>query len=141
MSIMWQARAFQIGAMAAIAFYVIVLVILPEHMHSSAVDSDLTPVISAAALILAVLFIAFGYFVPRWAAGSIMRQRTASQREGLLLHVQVMRSSLFEVPAMLGMVLGFLSAGWAIVAPLMVLSATPLILTFPTEAKWRRMLG
>jgi len=126
--------------LAAILVYMVILGVLPDdaHMFDRADflgDDPAALVIAVAAVLIGITSTALGSLLPRWAA------RWQRHRVGRLFAVQVVCWALFQVVAIFGVVLGVLGGGWAMALPFFVACVAAHVLTFPTEAKWRRMLG
>jgi hypothetical protein len=88
---------------------------------------------------MAVYAIPFGFFrLPRWLLKA--RTKAYSNNSKILLSFNIIRVGLFESIAIYGLILGILGAGAQITIPFLVVSAGTLILTFPTEERWKKMI-
>ena len=97
-------------------------------------DPNLT-LISAVLGFLGAMSLVGGIYCPRWFKTSHPRGLAPAFTASML------RWTLFQVIAIYGLILGILSAGWEITIPFFITSITALILTFPTEGRWKRMMG
>ncbi|MFC2071749.1 hypothetical protein ACFLUU_03395 [Chloroflexota bacterium] len=132
------AKILQIAYLVAILIYVIMLSIALPYVGFESIYplGDPILIITEGVLsIVAVICIALGYLLPRWTI------KWYKQNVQGLLSVHIVRSALFEAVAIYGLVLGILGAKWPILLPFLAIAALALILTFPTEEKWRNMIG
>ncbi len=131
------AKILQIVFLGAILIYVIILVVLPYIGFAPIFPSDY-PLLTPIAGILgvhAVISIALGYLMPR----RIVKRTKQEVRSPFCTEV-VLRCAFFEAVAIDGGILGVIGAGWEITIPFFIVGAGAMILTFPTEERWRQMI-
>jgi len=128
------ARILYIAFLGAVLIDIIILVILPYIGLSIFARDDpfLTPVAAALGGV-AVISFAIGVYVPR-------RMTRKSRKPQDLLRFHLVRGTFFHSLAHAGLILGILGTGWYVTVPFFIVAALALILTFPTEEKWKQML-
>jgi hypothetical protein len=113
------------------------------------------PIITAVAVLLAILYVAgltLGYLWPRilinlrprnnkfaLAFWSKIMPNYPRNVKALFYSVFILRAALFESIAICGLVLGILGAEWQISLPFLVVSFVAQILSFPIKLKYEKM--
>ena len=116
--------------------YIGILYYSKEYADIWIFESD-DPVLVMIEWILAAVSVACllaGYFTPRFVL------RRSSISAAVLQTMNILRGALFQAVGVFGLILGILSTDWLISLPFIAVSIVALAFTFPTEAKWRRML-
>jgi hypothetical protein len=123
-----------IALLAAILIYAVILI----QLSSSGIATSPFPEWDISFTGLAVVFgfisvysLMEGYYLP---------QRILKRGKSNPVNALIVRCTLFESVAIFGFVLGVLGAGWIISLPFFVVAAVALILTFPTSARWQKMI-
>jgi hypothetical protein len=137
------AKIFYIALIAAILVYANILFGILLHEVSGPIfpisNSTLT-ILTVVLSVVALCVIVTGlFFLPRLMLKSLIK---AYQKNSIaLLLLTIFLAAIFESVAIYGLILGILGAGAQITVPFFVVSAGLLILTFPTEKRWKKMMG
>ena len=129
------ARIIQLAYLVAILIYAdLVFHLLPSESTSPvlSIGESRVTILTVVLSVLAVCSIGTSYFWPRLVKGYKSRMG--------LLSVYVARAALFGSVAIFGLILGVVGAMWEIPLIFFLVSAAALILTFPTEEKWKKMM-
>jgi hypothetical protein len=136
------AKIIYIALMVGVLAYASILFrILPKFPEAVFPASDfLVAILTIVLSVLAVFLIVYGFFfLPRMMLkASIETYNKNSKVKALFLFI--LRGALFESVAIYGLILGILGSEWQITLPFLVVSAGTLILTFPTEKRWKSFL-
>jgi len=132
------AKIVQVSFIVTIAAYAdIIYVSLPSIDFAILPPGDpLLTIITGVLGFIAVAFIVFGYFWPRWVVSKLSQPETQ-----MFFVAYIGRAAIFESVAIDGLILGILGSGWQITLPFLVVSAVALILTFPTGGRWKSFRG
>jgi hypothetical protein len=136
------AKILYIALMAGILAYASILFrILPKFPEAIFPTSDfLITILTMLLSILAVCWIVYGFFLlPRMMIKASSEAYKKNSKVKVLL-LFIFRGALFETVAIQGLILGILGMGWQISLPFIVVSAGALIITFPTENRWKKMM-
>jgi hypothetical protein len=137
------ARIFYIFLMAAILIYAVIIYwILPFKVPMALfpISDSLTTILTVVVSAFAIYSIMNGsFFLPRWLLKASAKANVNNSKA--LLSIIIIRGGLFEAVAIYGIILGVFGAAAQITVPFMVVSLGALILTFPTEEKWKKMIA
>jgi len=97
-------------------------------------DHYILTVTTVVLSVIAALVLIIGYFSPRW-----IPKRYKHDAQGLS-SIHMVRCAFFESIAIYGLILGLLGTKWQISIIFFVFSAGALILTFPNEERWKKIL-
>jgi hypothetical protein len=129
------AKVLYIFSIVAIMIYAGILYIFIPYVGLRLFPSD-DPIISLLAKVLGILAIGaivFGYLFP-WLVSKFLKH----ERQ-MLFVIPIARATLFIAVGVFGLMLGILGAGWQISLPFIVVCGVSLILTFPTNERWKKM--
>ncbi|MFC1973904.1 hypothetical protein ACFLU2_00900 [Chloroflexota bacterium] len=130
-------KILNIAFLGTILIYMIALAFLTSgNSQYESFDGFIMAIITVILAVISIALIPFGNFIVRLA----IRE---SRNPGILLVVYIFRMSLFESVAIYGLILGMMNdkwVAWAFALPFFIAASVLLILTFPTEEKWERML-
>ena len=130
------AKAF---LLLAIPIYVVVIGQDFVGVESTVLDDGTLQILIIMLLVMGAITLAIGYFMPRLLIRFIKTESV--NKAGLLFYVLLFRASLFESVAVYGLVLGILGVGLQNIWPFFLLSALALVITFPTEARVKKILS
>ena len=128
--------------LAAVFIYALLLFALLPSRDFPPVFGTGDPALTFLEALLALMSLtslAAGYFWIRLLVKGYKRNKNNPQTQGPLA-IQILRAALFESVAIYGLVLGILGAEWQISLAFFVVSAAALVLSFPTEERWKRMM-
>ena len=128
------AKILHICYLVAIAVYVVILV---EWHRTGATAGFARDTVNLIAIFLGVVTVAEILIRP------YIQKAAARKLKGPagVFRVQIVSLSFCAAPAMYGLVLGIMGSSWAIVAPFLVVGAAALVLTFPTEQRWKKLMA
>jgi hypothetical protein len=89
--------------------------------------------------VLAVGNLVAGHYLPVKTAHRLLASGYLPDR--VLLISQVFRMGTYEAVAVYGLLLSILGAGWSAIIPFFVVAVAALVLTFPTQVKWERLVA
>ena len=94
-------------------------------------DPVLTLVLTPVGAVVAIIFFTMALKAKGWWL------KEEPEREFGLFKGYAARAVLLLAVAGYGLILGLMGAGWHIILPFFIIPAVSLILTFPTQARWK----
>ncbi|MFC2058522.1 hypothetical protein ACFLTS_02625 [Chloroflexota bacterium] len=133
-----KAKLLNMSFLVAILIYMIILAywISLDSTSESLLEGEILAMLTAVLAVLSIACILCGNYIARLA---IRKSRNPSN----ILFTHTIRISFFQAVAIFGLILGLIDGSmvsWAFTLPFLLAAAVALVLTFPTEEKWERML-
>jgi hypothetical protein len=132
------AQIIQISYLVAVSIWVAIPIITP-YIDLPPVFTDDDPILDTFIVILSLAAVANLVLTGPLAQWLTKRKQRKPQSQNELYSIWYFRSFLYAGIGIYGLVLGILGASWPVVLPFFFVAAGALILTFPTEKRWKRM--
>lgn len=133
------AKIIQVTYLASVFIFIIALIYIQRNspLYPALLDNAVLNIVTTVLGVIGIINIAIGYFLPRWL---INRSKQKGDLPRHVLEAYIVRCAFFEAVAIYGLVLGILGSKWEIILPFFFIAAVAMILTFPTEGRWQKML-
>jgi len=129
-------REIHVFFLALLLIGVVMIFLLPTISYIPVFLNDAIdlPIVETLFVCFSIICVLFGCFLPALTS----RFRLTDDPDMRVLWIHLLRTSFFGSIVAFGLILVLLGSSWYISISFFALSGAVLILTFPTEKRWRR---